>query len=261
MENKNELIIDAEAEVIESSKVVDIEPVQSVEVVDILSQDEAEKLTKDIQSTTTALYVLLKKAHDTKAWLSLGHKSWTEYIEKEFDFSRARSYQLINQATVIEEINNASGAPIYISEKEARDIKKRLPEITKKLKEDVKDAGLSGDKAEEKVKEILEDEEKRNIDNAVDESFKSNSHAEDEYQEPEEDNALYTSNKQMNANLSHEDEQFYENLIISLKFMKELPNPTLFGEKVKNCSKNKKELNQLSEQAFAWLTKFMDELE
>lgn len=251
--------IETEFEIVESEDVIE----SSTEIVEVLSEDEAQKLTKDIQSTTTALYVLLKKAHDTKAWLALNYKSWTEYIEKEFEFSRARSYQLINQANVIEEINNASGAPIYLSEKEARDIKKRLPEITKKIKEEVKDAGLSGDQAEEKVKEILEHEEKQNIDNAdsVDEGFKSNSHAESDYQEPEEDNALYTSNKQLNANLSQEDEQFYENLIISLKFMKELPNPTLFGEKVKNCSKNKKELNELSEYAFSWLTRFKDELE
>lgn len=244
---------DSEFEVVETT---------TAEIIEVIPKEEAEKLTKDIQSTTTALYVLLKKAHDSKAWLSLGYKSWTEYIEKEFDFSRARSYQLINQANVIEEINDASGTPVYITEKEARDIKKRLPEITKKIKENVKDAGLEGDEAEGKVKEIIEDEQKRNIDNAEEmNSFESNSHAESDYQEPEEDNALYTSNKQLNANLSHEDEQFYENLLISLKFMEELPNPTLFGEKIKNCNKNKKELAKLTENAFSWLTKFMDELE
>lgn len=243
---------DSEFEVVETT---------TAEIIEVIPKEEAEKLTKDIQSTTTALYVLLKKAHDSKAWLSLGYKSWTEYIEKEFDFSRARSYQLINQANVIEEINDASGTPVYITEKEARDIKKRLPEITKKIKENVKDAGLEGEEAEGKVKEIIEDEQKRNIDNAEEmNSFESNSHAESDYQEPEEDNALYTSNKQLNANLSHEDEQFYENLLISLKFMEELPNPNLFGEKVKNCNKNKKEIIELGDNSLEWLTKFMNNL-
>ena len=124
-----------ETEIIEVSGVEIVDETDKLEVLEVLDKDAAKQLTKDIQSTTTALYVLLKKAHDTKAWLSLGYKTWTEYIEKEFDFSRARSYQLINQANVIEEINDASGVPLYITEREARSIKKRLPEITEKLKD------------------------------------------------------------------------------------------------------------------------------
>lgn len=251
-----------EIEIIDSQADIEIVSEDS-ELVEVISKDEAEKLTKDIQSTTTALYVLLKKAHDTKAWISLGYKTWTEYIEKEFDFSRARSYQLINQANVIEEINNASGVPIYITEREARDIKKRLPEITESIKKDVKDAGLSGDDAEEKVKEIIENEDKKNIDNAEgqDDGFKSNSHAESDYQEKEEDNSVHKSNKQLNATLSDDDKFYYENLIVTLKIFESMPNPTLFGEKLKNSNENKKELTKLADSTFSWITKFLDELE
>lgn len=229
------------------------------EVIEALSKEDAQTLTKDIQSTTTVLYVLLKKAHDTKAWISLGYKSWTEYIEKEFDFSRARSYQLINQANVIEEINEASGVPLYITEREARDIKKRLPEITQILEKDVKDAGLSDEDAEAKTREIIEDD-KENIDNS--DSFESNSHAGSDEQESEEDNSINTpSNKQMNASLSEDDKFYYENLLVTLKIFESMPNATLFGEKLKNSSENKKDLIKLAENSFAWITKLLDELE
>lgn len=145
----------------------DIEVITDVEIiendVESLDKKSAEKLTEDIKSTTTALYILLKRAHDTKAWQTLGYKSWTEYIEKEFDFSRARSYQLINQANVIEEINEASGVPLYITERDARSIKKRLPEITKRL-EEIKDSGVDEDELKDEAERIIE-EERENIDN------------------------------------------------------------------------------------------------
>lgn len=143
-----------------------------VEVVDNTSNNEmtidkksAKQLTNDIKSTTTALYVLLKRAHDTKAWQALGYNSWTEYIEEEFDFSRARSYQLINQANVIEEINAASGVPLYITESEARSIKKRLPEITERL-EEIKEEDLEEEEAKQRAREIIE-QEKEELDNSA----------------------------------------------------------------------------------------------
>lgn len=268
----NDSIIDSdviEGEVIEviESELTEKDPTDistnedNNEIIDAISKEDAQTLTKDIQSTTTVLYVLLKKAHDTKAWLSLGYKSWTEYIEKEFDFSRARSYQLINQANVIEEINEASGVPLYITEREARDIKKRLPEITEILEKDVKNAGLSDEEAEAKAREILEDEDKDNIDNAAD--FESNSHAGSDEQEPEEDNSMYTtpSNDQLNANLSEDDKFYYENLLVTLKIFESMPNATLFGEKLKNSSENKKDLIKLAESSFSWITQLLDEIE
>lgn len=232
----------------------------SVEIIDApLEEKAARKLTEDIKSTTTALYILLKKAHDTKAWVSLGYSSWTEYISKEFDFSRARSYQLINQANVIEEINEASGLNLYITEREARDIKKRLPEITKKLKEDVKNADLDESEAEDKAKEIIK-AEKENIDNSEDYD-KSDDDGWDypnDYEDGDEEGSPAFDDN--NYNFSEKDKLVYENLIVTLKIFETMPNPVLFGEKIKNSNVDGKELNELAHKSIDWITKLINEI-
>lgn len=242
----------------------DVEVVEA-EVFIPLSMDEATQLTEDIKATTTALYVLLKRAHDTKAWISLGYKSWTDYIETEFDFSRARSYQLINQANVIEEINKASGVPLYITEKEARDIKKRLPEITKRLEEDVRDAGLEGENAEEKTKEIIsrdnhyEDEDEEyggNVDNADDyEREKDNyiggdntNYGEDEYEPPTK------------AKLTQEEEFLYEKLLITLHIFESIPDPETFAKLVRIVEEERADIIKSANNSISWLNKLLDEI-
>lgn len=233
----------------------------SVEIIDApLEEEAARKLTEDIKSTTTALYALLKKAHDTKAWLSLGYSSWTEYISKEFDFSRARSYQLINQANVIEEINEASGLNLYITEREARDIKKRLPEITKRLKEDVKNSDLDESEAEERAKEIIKDE-KENIDNSKDYDKSGDDGWDDpnNYEDGDEEGSpAFDENN--NYNFSKKDRHVYENLIVTLKIFETMPNPVLFGEKIKNSNVDGKELNELAHKSIDWITKLINEI-
>lgn len=232
----------------------------SVEIIDApLEEEAARKLTEDIKSTTTALYILLKKAHDTKAWVSLGYSSWTEYISKEFDFSRARSYQLINQANVIEEINEASGLNLYITEREARDIKKRLPEITKKLKEDVKNADLDESEAEDKAKEIIKSE-KENIDNSEDYDKSGDDGWDDpnNYEDGDEEGSPAFDDN--NYNFSEKDRLVYENLIITLKIFETMPNPVLFGEKIKKSNVDGKELNELAHKSIDWITKLIKEI-
>src|SRR5919106_4677116 len=44
---------------------------------------------------------LLLEAHNRRAWQALGYKTWEEYVKTEFDLSRRRSYQLLDQARVI----------------------------------------------------------------------------------------------------------------------------------------------------------------
>lgn len=232
----------------------------SVEIIDApLEEEAARKLTEDIKSTTTALYILLKKAHDTKAWISLGYSSWTEYISKEFDFSRARSYQLINQANVIEEINEASGLNLYITEREARDIKKRLPEITKKLKEDVKNADLDESEAKDKAKEIIKSE-KENIDNSEDYDKSGDDGWDDpnNYEDGDEEGSPTFDDN--NYNFSEKDRLVYENLIITLKIFETMPNPVLFGEKIKKSNVDGKELNELAHKSIDWITKLIKEI-
>jgi hypothetical protein len=242
--------------IILNTEVIEIDKNEDVEV--IMSKDEAVKLTQDIKSTTTALYVLLKRAHDDKAWVAMGYKSWTEYIENEFNFSRTRSYQLINQATVIEELDEASGVPMYISEREARAIKNRLPEITEKIQKLDKE-NMSDDEIKEKVQEIIE-EEKEEVDMANKDY--------DGEPEPKEDNSKMEEWKpegidmeKMKKMLSDEDQFFYNNLITTLKIFKSMPEATKFGQTIKNSSEDTKELKKLAEFAFSWITQILDEIE
>lgn len=237
---------------------------KAVEVELVMSKEKASMLTEDIKSTTTALYALLKQAHDEKAFIAMGYKTWTEYVEKEFDFSRARSYQLINQANVIEQIEESSGFPIYITERDARAIKKRLPEITEKLKTEVKEADLEREEAERVAKEILENrepqEEMKDLyeENEIDNSNLPMTPPSEE--EPEEYYPI--NNKGLEKYNLNEDEKFYyDNLLITLKIFKDLPDPVEFGQLISKSTENKKELSKLAEYAFSWITRLIDEVQ
>lgn len=239
--------------------------ITTVEVVDaevevLMTKEEAVELTQSIQSTTTALYVLIKKAHDNKAWLAMGYDSWASYIENEFNFSRARSYQLINQANVIEEINEASGVELYITEREARSIKKKLPEITKKLEAEVKGADLTSEEAEEKAREII-DETKEEMDMAN--KYNNGGQYNDGYAEDEEDNGAMEEWTPANVDKVLKDEDFfyYNNLMTTLEIFKSMPAADKFGKTLRNSNKDTKEVLEKAENAFAWLAKLIDEIE
>lgn len=124
--------------------------------VTLMSESEARELTNSIQSTAIATCVLLQRAHDRQAYRSLGYKTWTEYIDKEFKFSRARSYQLLSQGNIINEISEASGTEVYLTEKEANQIKKELPYITERIKEETKDIENPEEKSA-KAKDIIKE--------------------------------------------------------------------------------------------------------
>lgn len=245
----------------DTSVVNDVEIVQDVE---IITKEDAIELTKSIQSTTSALYILIKKAHDSKAWIAMGYESWAEYIKEEFSFSRARSYQLINQANVIDEINEASGVELYITEREARSIKNKLPEITKKLEKNVKDADLSREEAKERAKEIID--ESRDIDMA--EKYNGNNVNADGYSEEKESNSEMEEWKpegidmdKMRRMLSDDDMFYFNSLTTTLEIFKSMPDAVEFGERLKKSSQNTKELLKSAEAAFSWLTQLIDEIE
>ena len=101
-----------------------------------MSKSAAEEITNAIKSYATATWVLVKRAHDGKAWKSLGYSTWADYVATEFDMSASRSYQLINQAEVIATLEDAApdGTKLLLTEAQTRDIKKELPRITEKVK-------------------------------------------------------------------------------------------------------------------------------
>jgi len=224
----------------------------------LMTREEATELTEDIKATTSALYIFLRRAHDDRAWIALGYTTWGEYVAKEFEFSRARSYQLLNQANVIEELSEASGVPLYITERDARAIKKRLPEITEKLKKEVKDNGLDKEEAEKKVKEIIEDDdEEKDSEGEEPKKHKKNTEDDDAYEEaPLVDCELENTGEE----LSEEDKFILENLVMTFNIFKSLPEVKAFSRRVKNSTVEKKALIELAESSFAWITQFLDEI-
>lgn len=130
-----------------------------------MTKDAARELTEQIKATATATYVLIHRAHELKCWVSLGYKTWEDYVINEFDMSKSRSYQLINQAKVVEAIQEVvpDGTEVLLTEAQARDVEKALPRITDKLKEKTKNQ--SPDEAAQTVKDVVNDvrkEEKEN---------------------------------------------------------------------------------------------------
>lgn len=124
----------------------------------IMTKGAARELTDQIKATATATYVLVHRAHEFKCWVSLGYNTWEDYVVTEFDMSKSRSYQLINQAKVVQAIQDVvpDGTNIMLTEAQARDVEKALPKITDKIKNQTKDQTPS--EAAKTVKDIVEDE-------------------------------------------------------------------------------------------------------
>lgn len=116
---------------------VDGQPViaQFLDMTSPLTVEEARELTEHIRSTSDVVFVLLSRAHAGKAWEALGYESWASYVGTEFDISRSRSYQLLNQASVIEAIEGAvpDGTDFTISEAAARDLRSIIGDIVPEI--------------------------------------------------------------------------------------------------------------------------------
>lgn len=137
----------------------DAEDAELIELDDLEDMDvaEAEEITAAIRSTITATYVLLRRAHEGKAYKALGYETWKEYIAGEFDFSVQRSYQLLDLAKTVEVIESATpeGTDVSLTEAQARDIKRELPKITEQVREET--AGSDPIEASEIVDNIVDD--------------------------------------------------------------------------------------------------------
>lgn len=123
-----------------------------------MTKAAAEEVTEAIKSYATATWVLVKRAHDGKAWKSLGYSTWADYVKTEFDMSASRSYQLINQADVIASLEDAAptGTKLLLTEAQTRDIKQQLPRITEKVKNET--AGDDPAIAASKINEMIQKE-------------------------------------------------------------------------------------------------------
>lgn len=124
----------------------------------VTAQDReyAQRLTKRIKAATDEVWDLLLEAWNAKAWASLGYKSWKDYTATEFDISKSRAYQLVNQGLVIKRLREASTtvdySTSYVSEREARDIAPILEEVADEVREQV----AAGVPASEAVRSAVE---------------------------------------------------------------------------------------------------------
>lgn len=139
----------------------DESPVADLDVPKPLSVEEAKELTEHIRSTADVLYVLVARAHAGKAHLALGYKNFESYVKEEFNISRSRAYQFLNQANVIAaiEASTPDGTLIKISEAAARDLKNFVNELTPEIRE--RTEGLSPDAAGEVVEDLVADYRER----------------------------------------------------------------------------------------------------
>lgn len=118
---------------------LDDEGNQHSQVIDLaspeLSRDEAEKLTKTIQTQSNVLYLLIARAHAGKAHIALGYTSFEAYIRAEFDYSKSYAYKLINQANIINTIAEVmpAGTQVYVSDATARGLKSSMDDFIPEL--------------------------------------------------------------------------------------------------------------------------------
>ncbi len=100
---------------------------------------EARDLTEQIKTSVERVYLLLLRAHEGKAYTALGYRTWGDYVRAEFDMGRQHSYRMLDQGRVIREITAAAGvSPMGdISERDARDLKPHLAEVTEQIREAV----------------------------------------------------------------------------------------------------------------------------
>lgn len=93
----------------------------------VLSEAEARRLTEKVKSDAVALWAKLLHLYEGNAHVTLGYSSWAAYCAAEFDYGRARSYQLLEAARVVERVQHV-GLPAPQSDRVARELVPLLDE-------------------------------------------------------------------------------------------------------------------------------------
>lgn len=102
-----------------------------------MNKAEATAITERIRKHIDAAWADITRAYEGKAWKPLGYASWEAYVRAEFDMSRRRSYQLIDQGRVIQAIADATGENVQrvaqISARDVAAVKDKLPEVKEEI--------------------------------------------------------------------------------------------------------------------------------
>lgn len=128
----------------------------------VLTVQEARRLTDAIRSTGEVLYTLLERAHAGRAWAALGYSRFEDYVKAEFDMSRSRAYQILDQAKVVRAVEAAvppTATVPAITEAAARDLKGVLDQVIREIEEQLAEA--EAEDTERIVAEILADQRSR----------------------------------------------------------------------------------------------------
>jgi hypothetical protein len=120
-----------------------------------LSIDEAQTLTERIKTATREVCLLLLEAHQRRAWVPLGYRSWREYVRSELGLSRSRSYELLDQARVVRMIQKEARTSQLpdISPYAAGQIRPHLAEVTQMIR--IRSANVPEDDVTEVVAEVI----------------------------------------------------------------------------------------------------------
>lgn len=119
-----------------------------------MDRAEAQAITDRIRNAVESLGSLVEQAHDRRAWKAMGYATWEAYVSAEFGFTRQRSYHLLDQGRVSKAISEAAGdlsTTVDISEREARDLKPDLPDVTKEIRQRVE----AGEEPAKAVAEVV----------------------------------------------------------------------------------------------------------
>ena len=148
----------------------------TTEIVGSLNREQAQDLTDQIKTTTEALWVLLTRAWEGKAWEVLGYDTWAAYVQGEFAMSRQRSHQLLNHGVVIHQLTAAAGLSTVVDtpvipEGQTRIITpEKLPQVVAKVRTQVANGVEAREAIDTAVTETI-DERKAAIERAAFEAF------------------------------------------------------------------------------------------
>lgn len=124
----------------------------------VFSKSKAREVTEAIKYVAVATHALLYEAFTYKAHKALGYDTWAEYVSTEFDMSKSRSYQLINQAETIKliEEHTPEGTNVKLTEAQVRDLKSELPRITEVIGKETSE--MSPEEAEDFINDLITQE-------------------------------------------------------------------------------------------------------
>jgi hypothetical protein len=109
-----------------------------------VNADQARVLTDKIKRSASHLGVLLIEARERNAPEALGYKTWYEYVENEFKFTRQRAQELMGWAKAVAALSEAASTDVDVSDIEFRAIKPVLPAVVESVKNDIVDLKTTG---------------------------------------------------------------------------------------------------------------------